>query len=113
MAHAGTIIEISIADLGSQTVLAHIPTPSLDPNQSNPASIGFTSSGLTALYAVAYYAPDSAGNNGVLLVFDAVNRKLKSMLPLKYAPSALLMAPDGLTAYLLSSNGNITYYDVP
>ena len=81
-------------------------------NNSNPVGIVFTNSGLTALYAVAYYTPDSAGNNGVLLVFDVPNRKLRSMLPLKNAPSALLMAPDALTAYLLSSTGNITYYDV-
>ena len=111
-AHAGTINEISIADLGSQTVLATIATPSLDPNNSVPVGIVFTNSGLTALYAVAYYTPDSAGNNGVLLVFDVPTRKLRSTLPLKNAPSALLMAPDALTAYLLSSTGNITYYDV-
>jgi hypothetical protein len=111
-AHAGTVNEISIADLGSQNVLATIPTPSLDPNNSVPVGIVFTNSGLTALYAVAYYTPDSAANNGVLLVFDVPTRKLRSMLPLKSAPSALLMAPDALTAYLLSSTGNITYYDV-
>ena len=111
-AHAGTINEISIADLGSQSVLATIATPSLDPNNSVPVGIVFTNSGLTALYAVAYYTPDSAGNNGVLLVFDVPARKLRSTLPLKNAPAALLMAPDGLTAYLLSSTGSITYYDV-
>ena len=111
-AHAGTINQISISDLGAQSVLANIPTPSLDPNESKPVGIVFTNSGLTALYAVGYYTPDSAGNNGVLLVFDVVSRKLRSTLPLKYRPTALLMAPDGLTAYLLSDTGMITYYDV-
>ena len=31
---------------------------------------------------------------------------------LKFVPAALLMAPDGLTAYILSNTGTITYYDV-
>jgi len=52
------------------------------------------------------------GNLGVLLAFDAVTQTLTSTLLLKYAPTALVMSPDGLTAYLLSSSGMITYYDV-
>jgi hypothetical protein len=31
---------------------------------------------------------------------------------LKVSPSAILMAPDGLTAYLLDNAGGITYYDI-
>jgi hypothetical protein len=111
-AHGGTFNEISIADLATQSVVATIPTSSLNPNNSLPVGIVFTRSGATALYAVSYYAADSSGNNGVLLVFDPAARTLTSTLPLKYAPTALLMAPDGLTAYLLSSGGMITYYDV-
>jgi hypothetical protein len=111
-AHGGTVDEISITDLASQSVVATIPTTSLDPNNTVPVGIGFTSTGLTALYAVSYFTPDSSGDNGALLVFDVVNRKLTSTLPLKYAPAALVVAPDGLTAYILSSTGMITYYDV-
>ena len=111
-AHAGTVNEISITDLGTQSVVATIPTTSLNPNNTVPVGIVFTSSGLTALYAVSYYTRDSAGNDGALLVFDVVNRTLTSTLLLKDAPTALVMAPDGLTAYLLSDTGMITYYDV-
>jgi hypothetical protein len=64
------------------------------------------------LGAFRYYTPDSSGNEGALLVFDAFNRKLTSTLQLKTDPSALLMAPDGLTAYILNGAGTITYYDV-
>lgn len=112
-APAGTVSGISISDLGAQSVLATIPIPSLAIGTYVPVGIVFTNSGLTALYAVSYYAPDASGNNGALLVFDVVNRKLTSTLPLKWGPSALLMAPDGSTAYLLNaSSGMITYYDV-
>jgi hypothetical protein len=72
----------------------------------------FTNSGATALEAVKYSSPDSSGNQGALLVFDAANRKVTSTLALKDRPTALLMAPDGLTAYLLDDVGTITYYDV-
>jgi hypothetical protein len=111
-AHAGTVDEISICDLGAQSVLATIPTPSLVPGNTVPVGIVFTNSGNTALYAVSYYTPDSMGNQGALLVFDAASQTLTSTLLLKDAPTTIVMAPDGLTAYLLSSNGNITYYDV-
>ena len=111
-AHAETVNEISICDLDSQSVLATIPTSTLDPNNTAPAGIAFTNSGGIALYAVSYYTKDSAGNLGVLLAFDAVTQTLTSTLLLKYAPTALVMSPDGLTAYLLSSSGMITYYDV-
>jgi hypothetical protein len=77
-----------------------------------PAGIVFTNDGTTALYAVSYYMPDSSGNKGVLLAFNAASRTLTSTLPLKYAPTALVMAPDGSTAYVLSNGGMITYYDV-
>lgn len=102
---------VSVADLSAQGVIATIPTPSI-PVAVAPAGIVFTNSGDTALYAVGYYSPDASGNNGALVVFDAVNRKVTATLPLKYAPTALVMAPDGLTAYLLSNSGMITYYDV-
>jgi hypothetical protein len=74
--------------------------------------IVFTNDGATAFEALKYDSPDSAGNNGALLVFDAVNRTLTSTMLLKFVPTALLMAPDGLTAYILSNTGMITYYDV-
>ena len=114
-AHGGTVNEISICDLGAQSVLATIPTPSLDPNNTVPVGVVFTSSGLNALYAVSYYTPDSAGNNGTLLVFDAVGRTLTSTLLLKYAPTSVLMAPDGLTAYLIQNSNSgavVSYYDM-
>lgn len=102
---------VTVADFASQTVAANIPTPSV-PQAAAPAGIAFTNDGATAFEAIGFFSPDSSGNNGALVVFDAVNRKVKSTFPLKYAPTALLMAPDGATAYLLSSNGQLTYYDV-
>jgi len=104
-------LEVTVVDLAAQTVLANIPTPSV-PQASVPAGIVFTNDGTTAFEAVSFFSPDSSGNNGALLVFDAVNRVVTSTFPLKYAPTALLVAPDGLTAYLLSSSGQLTYYDV-
>ena len=103
--------EIAVADLGSQTLVTSIPTPSI-PVASVPAGIVFTNSGATALEAAAFYPPDSSGNTGALLVFDAANRKLTSTTLLRFAPTALLMAPDGLTAYLLDDTGKLVYYDV-
>lgn len=111
-AHAGTVNEISICDLATQSVMATIPTPSLNPDNTVPVGLVFTNGGEAALYAVSYYTPDSSGNNGALLIFDAASQTLAYTLPLKYAPTALLMAPDGLTAYLLSNTGMITYFDV-
>jgi len=46
------------------------------------------------------------------VILDAVNRAVKSTFPLKYAPAAVLMAPDALTIYLLSQAGELTYYDI-
>jgi hypothetical protein len=107
---------ISIVDLATGTVTATIPVPNLNNVDTFPSNqtTGFTSDGATFFYAVPYITPDSAGNNGALLVFDAATRTLTSTLPQKVAPAVLVMAPDGLTAYLLSGtgNGNITYYDV-
>ncbi len=109
---------VSILDLGTGTQSATIPVPLLSTNNVNTVpsnqTIGFTSDGATFFYAVPYLKPDSAGNNGALLVFDAASRTLTATLLLKAAPAVLVMAPDGLTAYLLSGvgNGNITYYDV-
>ena len=104
--------QIAVLDMAAQKVSATIPTPSLTPSNTAPVGIVFTGDGNTALYAVSYYNADAAGNRGALLVVDAVNRAVTSTLPLKNAPAALLMAPDSLTAYLLSSLGQLTYYDV-
>jgi hypothetical protein len=108
VANGGT--EVSVVDLSAQT-LANILTPSIPPAVAS-VGIVFANRGATALYAVGYYSPDSAGNNGALLVFDAASRTLTSTLQLKYTPTALVASPDGLTAYLLSSGGEITYFDV-
>jgi hypothetical protein len=109
VANGGT--QVSIVDLTSQTIAATVPISAI-PAAAIPAGIVFSNDATTAFEAVAYPSPDSAGNNGALLLFDAVNRTLFSSLPLKYAPATVLMAPDGLTAYLLSASGMITYYDV-
>lgn len=77
-----------------------------------PAGIVFTPDGTTAFEAVGFLSPDSSGNLGALVVFDAVNRKVTSTFPLKNAPAAVLIARDGYTLYLLSANGMLTYYDV-
>jgi hypothetical protein len=99
---------ITIVDLGAGKVVGTIP------NNANvvPVNIVFTNSGNTALEAVDYATPDSSGNQGAILVFDAATRTLTSTLPLKNAPQQMLMAPDGLTAYILGSHFTITYYDV-
>jgi hypothetical protein len=109
VANGGT--EVSVVDLSAQTVV-NIPTPSLPQDTQPVAGIVFTNSGATALEAVGFYTPDSAGNNGALLAFDATSRTLTSTLPLKYTPSAIVASPDGLNAYILSQGGMITYYDV-
>jgi hypothetical protein len=104
---------ITISDLGAGKVTGAIPNPTTDPTKNNSAGIVFTNDGSTALYAVGYTTPDSSGNNGALLAIDAVNRKITSTLPLKFAPQQLLMSPDGLTAYIIGSQaGMISYYDV-
>jgi hypothetical protein len=109
--HGGTVNEISISDLTAGAVLSTISTPALDTNNSTPTGIVFTKDGNTVLYAAGFYKPDSSGNNGVLMVFDAVHRTLKSTFPLSIIPTNLIMAPDGLTAYLIGS-GKILYYDI-
>jgi hypothetical protein len=109
VANGGT--EVSVVDLSAQT-LVNIPTPSLPQGTEPVAGIVFANSGATALEAVGFYTPDSAGNNGALLAFDAASRTLTSTLPLKYTPAALVASPDGLNAYILSQGGEITYYDV-
>jgi hypothetical protein len=103
--------QITVSDLNTQSVVTNITTPSI-PQSAAPAGIVFTPDGKTAFEAIGYFSPDSAGNNGALVVFDAVNRRVSSTFPLKYAPSAILIAPDGLTVYLLAGNGQLTYYDV-
>jgi hypothetical protein len=109
--HGGLIDQVSIVDLAAGKVLATIPTTSLDPNNSEPTGLVFTNGGATALYTAKFFQADSAGNYGALVVLDAVNRRVLSTQPMKVAPEALLMAPDGLTAYLMGGS-KITYYDV-
>jgi WD40 repeat protein len=108
-ANAGT--QVTVSDLATQSVVTNIPTPSL-PQAGAPAGIVFSPDGTTAFEAVGFLSPDTSGNLGALAVFDAAGRKVTSTLLLKNAPSAILIAPDGYTVYLLSSNGMLTYYDV-
>lgn len=104
--------QITVVDVGAQTVLANIATPSI-PSAFVPVAILFTNSGNTAFEVVSYYSRDSSGNFGALVVLDAVNRVVKSTFPLKYQPTTALMAPDALTIYVLSgTTGELTYYDV-
>jgi hypothetical protein len=102
---------IAIANLATQKVTANIATPSVPPG-ALPVAILFTNDGITAFEAFHYNTADASGNLGLLVVFDAVKQAVTSTLGLKYAPSAFVMAPDGLSAYLLSYTGMITYYDV-
>jgi hypothetical protein len=102
---------IAIANLAVQQVTANIATPSV-PQDALPVAIVFTNDGSGALEAFQYYSPDASGNNGLLLAFNAVSQSVTFSLPLKYAPSALVMSPDGLTAYLLNRAGMITYFDI-
>lgn len=97
--------------MSAQSVTANIPTPSV-PSGATPSGIVFDNSGGAAFEAFRLSSPDASGNSGLLVVFDATNRVVTSTMPLKYGPTAFLMAPDGLTAYLLSGGGQITYYDV-
>jgi len=102
---------VTVADFSVGKVVATIPTPSV-PVAVSPAGIVFTNDAATALEAVKFFSPDSAGNQGALLVFDAVGRTLTSTLLLKDRPTAVVMAPDSYTAYLLDDAGNIVYYDI-
>jgi hypothetical protein len=109
--------DIYVVDIGVGTILTTIAIPSSIQNSSNTfptnRTTGFTSSGATFFYAVPYFTADSAGNKGALLVFDVASRTLTSTVLLKISPDVLVVAPDGLTVYLLSGGaGNITYYDV-
>src|ERR1019366_9105722 len=45
------------------------------------------------------------------LVFDTATRTLKSTLPVSFGPEGALMAPDGLTLYVLGFF-KMAYYDV-
>jgi len=103
--------QVSVLNMTSQTVTVNIPTPSI-PSSATPAGIVFTNSGATGFEALRLSSPDSSGNLGVLVIFDAVNRVVRSTFALEYAPATIVMAPDGLTAYVLSTGGEITYYDV-
>jgi hypothetical protein len=103
--------QVSVLNMTSQSVTTNISTPSI-PSSATPAGIVFTNSGSTGFEALRLSSPDASGNLGVLVIFDAVNRVVSSTFALKYAPETILMAPDGLTAYILSTGGEITYYDV-
>jgi hypothetical protein len=103
--------EISVVDLSAQTLVTNILTPSI-PQSAVPTGVVFTRDGATALEAFQFESPDSSGNTGALVRFDAAGRSVTSTLLLKFAPTALLIAPNGLTAYLLSSTGEIAHYDV-
>jgi|SRR5579871_439266 len=103
--------QVSVLNMSAQTVVTNIPTPSV-PSGALPTGIVFTNSGATAFEAFRFLSPDASGNSGLLVVFDAVKRAVSSSLPLKNGPTAFVMSPDGLTAYLLSGSGQITYYDV-
>jgi WD40-like Beta Propeller Repeat len=105
--------EVSVVNLSTQTVVTNIPTPSIPASTfAVPVGIVFTTDGATAFEVFKYDSPDSSGNNGAMVVFNAVARTVTSTMPLKFVPSALLMSPDGLTVYILSGTGTITYYDV-
>jgi hypothetical protein len=97
--------------LTAQKVVANIATPSL-PVSAIPVGIAFSNSGLTAFEGFRLPSPDTAGNTGGIAIFNAANRTLTSIFLMKFAPTAFLLAPDGLTAYLLDSGGRITYYDI-
>jgi hypothetical protein len=103
--------QVSVLNMTAQTVTANIPNPSI-PLSATPAGIVFTNGGATGFEALRLSSPDSSGNLGVLVIFDAINRVVRSTFALKYAPAAFVMAPDGMTAYVLSTGGEITYYDV-
>jgi hypothetical protein len=103
--------QVSVLNMTSQTVTTNIPTPSI-PLSAMPVGIVFTNGGVTGFEALRLSSPDSSGNLGVLVIFDAVNRLVRSTFALKNAPSVIVMAPDGLTAYVLSTGGEITYYDI-
>ena len=74
--HGGLINQISVVDLAAGKVLATIPTPSLDPNNSDPSGLVFTNSGATAFYTGKFFQADSAGNRGALVLLDAGTRKV-------------------------------------
>lgn len=102
--------QVTIADLGAQKVITSIATQSLP--GGNVAGIAFTNDGASVLEALSFYSPDSSGNTGAVVAYDAVKRVVTSTLRMKTSPSAFLMSPDGLTAYILDGTGKITYYDV-
>ncbi len=104
-------LQVTVADLGAQKVITNIATPSL-PTSALPVGIAFSNSGLTAFEAFSLPSPDSAGNTGGIAIFNAANRSLTSIFLMKFGPTAFLLSPDGLTAYLLDGGGRITYYDV-
>jgi hypothetical protein len=103
--------QLWVLNMATQTVVANIATASV-PSLALPAGIVFTNDGATAIEPFRFLSADAAGNSGVLVVIDAAARKVTSTLPLKFRVATVAMAPDGLTAYLLSHSGQLTYYDV-
>ncbi len=111
-AHAGIGNQITIANLDTSHVEGAIPTNlNVTTNDFAPVNIVFSNSGKTAYYTIRYLNPDANGNRGAMLIFDADTRTLKSTVLLSNRPDAFLMAPDGLTAYLIGDR-KIVYYDV-
>jgi hypothetical protein len=105
--------QVSVVSLSAQNVSATIPTPPSLPVSATPVGIVFLNDGSAAFEAFSYASADASGNMGALVFFDTVQRVSSFLLPLKYPPSAMVMAPDALTIYLLSGvQGMITYYDV-
>jgi DNA-binding beta-propeller fold protein YncE len=102
---------VAVVDLSGQKVTANISIPSI-PVAVTSVGIVFTPDGATAFEAFGFGSPDSSGNNGALIVMNAAARTVTATLPLKIHPTAVLMAPDGSTVYILSASGTLTYYDV-
>ena len=98
MGHAGIGNKITVNNLATAKIDAAIPTK-LDENAA-PIDIVFSNSGSTGYYIVALPFPYVDGIQGTMLIYDADGLTLKSTLPLSVNPTALLMAPDGLTARL-------------
>lgn len=108
-AHAGIGNQITVGNLNTVKIVAAIPTK-LDEN-ATPVGIVFSNSGLTAYYVVNYLNPDANGNRGAMLTIDTETRKVTTTLPMPNRPQSVLMAPDGLTAYIVG-DGKIAYYDL-
>lgn len=104
-------LQVTVADVAAKKVITNIATPSL-PASALPVGIAFSNTGTTAYEGFRLQSPDAAGNTGGIAIFNAANRTLTSIFLMKFSPTAFLLSPDGLTAYLLDGGGRITYYDI-